>query len=125
MKETPNEAQAMRILRQCFMGGLLLLFASGCLGFNWGAQRISQQEWEDWFAQHESKVHWVGYQGSDVNFHYFVARIERMGDWKFIEVRREKLVLEDERPWSSDYTGPLYHYRVDPTRNYQKITAPP
>ena len=111
----------MSTLRQSCTVGLLLLFSAGCLGFNLGAQRIGRQEWEEWYERNAAQVQWVGYQGSDADFHYFVARIQRMGDWKFIEIRREELILEDERPWSSDYTGPLYHYRVDPNRNYTRI----
>jgi len=64
-------------------------------------------------------VRWVGYQGSDQRYHYFIARV--MDDWNFIRIGRDELVVNDERPLSATSSGPLYYYLVDPGRDYCKI----
>jgi hypothetical protein len=66
-------------------------------------------------------VRWVGYQGSDEQFHHYIARV--MDDWTFIQIRRDELKLDDIRPFSRASSAPLYYYLVDPSRNYQTIAA--
>jgi hypothetical protein len=83
---------------------------------------MSKQEATDWYARYGSMVRWVGYQGSDEQFHHFIARV--MDDWNFIQIRRDELKLNDEKPFSRGSSAPLYYYLVDPSRDYQKIGEP-
>ena len=64
-------------------------------------------------------VRWVGYQGSDPQFHHYIARV--MDDWNFIRIRKDELTVADERPYSPPSSARLYHYLVDPGREYSKI----
>jgi hypothetical protein len=91
--------------------------AAGCV-----TSTMTKQAWDDWYARHAPAVEWVGYQGSDAYAHHFIARIKG-GDVKLIVIRRSELVVADERPWSSYWTGPLYYYLFDPVQNYRRIEA--
>jgi hypothetical protein len=82
---------------------------------------LNKQEAADWYARYGSMVRWVGYQGSDEQFHNYIARV--MDDWNFIQVRRDELKVDDVRPFSRASSAPLYYYLVDPSRDYQKIAA--
>lgn len=81
--------------------------------------RLNKEEATDWYARYASMVRWVGYQGSDEQFHYFIARV--MDGWSFIQLRRDELVVEDTRPYSTTSSAPLFHYLVDPASNYRKV----
>src|SRR5262245_13408351 len=80
---------------------------------------LNKQEAADWYARNASMVRWVGYRGSDQQFHYFIARV--MDEWSYIQIRRDELTVADERPYSRVSRGPLYYYLVDPSREYRKI----
>jgi hypothetical protein len=80
---------------------------------------MNKQEAVDWYAKYSSQVRWVGYQGSDEQFHYYIGRV--MDDWSFIRISRDELEVEDERPFSRASSAPLYYYLVDPSRNYAKM----
>ena len=80
---------------------------------------LNKQEAAGWYAQYASMVRWVGYQGSDQQFHYYIARV--MDDWNFIRITRDELVVGDERPYSTASSVPLYYYLVDPSGDYRKI----
>src|ERR1043165_9363232 len=73
---------------------------------------LDKQEAGDWYARYASMVRWVGYQGSDQQFHYYIARV--MDGWNFIRIRKDELKVDDERPYSTAPSAPLYHYLVDP-----------
>jgi hypothetical protein len=77
---------------------------------------LDKQQAADWYARYASMVRWVGYQGSDLKFHYYIARV--MDDWNFIRIRKDELKVDDERPYS---TVSSYHYLVDPSRDYRKV----
>ena len=82
---------------------------------------LNKQEAAEWYNKHHSMVRWVGYQGSDQRFHYFIARV--MDDWSFIQISKGELDVADERPFSRASNAPLYYYLVDPSHNYRKIPA--
>ena len=64
-------------------------------------------------------VRWVGYQGSDQQFHHYIARV--MDGWNFIQIRKHELTVADERSYSTASGAPLYYYLVDPSRDYGKV----
>lgn len=80
---------------------------------------LNKQEAAEWYARYASMVQWVGYRGSDQQFHHFVARV--MDDWNFIQIRKDELRVDDERPYSTASNAPLYYYLVDPSRDYRKV----
>ena len=80
---------------------------------------LDKQEATAWYARYSSMVRWVGYQGSDPQFHYYIARV--MDDWNFIRIRKDELRVGDERPYSKASSAPLFHYLVDPSRDYRKV----
>lgn len=80
---------------------------------------MNKQEAADWYSRYSSSVRWVGYQGSDAQFHHYIARV--MDDWAFIQIRKAELTVADERPYSTASSAPQYHYLVDPKRDYRKI----
>jgi len=80
---------------------------------------LNKQEAAEWYARYASMVQWVGYRGSDQQFHHFVARV--MDDWNFIQIRKDELRVDDERPYSTASNAPLYYYLVDPSRGYRKV----
>jgi hypothetical protein len=82
---------------------------------------LNKQEAADWYARCGSFVRWVGYQGSDQQFHHYIARV--MDGWNFIQIRRSELKVDDVRPFSRASSAPLYYYLVDPSRDYRKIAA--
>lgn len=61
----------------------------------------------------------LGYRGSDTQRHHFIARV--MDDWAFIQIKKEELKLDDERPFARTSSAPLTYYDVDPSRDFQKI----
>ena len=81
--------------------------------------RLNKQEAAHWHARYASMVRWVGYQGSDQQFHHYIARV--MDDWNFIQIRKDELTVADEHPYSTASSAPLYYYLVDPSREYRKI----
>src|SRR6266446_3117916 len=56
---------------------------------------LNKQEAANWYARYGSMVRWVGYQGSDEQFHHYIARV--MDDWNFIQIRRDELKVDDVR----------------------------
>jgi hypothetical protein len=102
-----------RIIRVVAMLALLVSLA-GCR-----TTPMSKQEAADWYARYSSMVRWVGYQGSDEQYHYFIARV--MDEWNFIRINRAELKVEDEQPYSKASSAPLFYYLVDPSREYQRI----
>ena len=80
---------------------------------------LDKPEAADWYAGYASMVRWVGYQGSDQKFHYYIGRV--MDDWSFIRIRKDELRVDDERSYSTASSAPLYHYLVDPSRDYRKV----
>ncbi len=82
---------------------------------------LNKQEAADWYTRYGSMVRWVGYQGSDQQFHYYIARV--MDDWNFIRIRRDELKVDDERPFSRASSAPLYYYLVDPRHDYQRVAV--
>jgi hypothetical protein len=80
---------------------------------------LNKQEAADWHARYSSMVRWVGYQGSDQQFHHYIARV--MDDWNYIQIRKDELTVSDERPYSTASSAPLYYYLVDPSHDYGKV----
>jgi hypothetical protein len=80
---------------------------------------LNKQEAADWYARYASMVQWVGYQGSDQQFHYYIARV--MDNWNFIQIRKHELTVADERPYSTASSAPLYYYLVEPSQDYRKV----
>ena len=111
-----NAMRAFQLLRLVVLLSAFAV-ASGCV-----TSTMTKRAWDDWYGRHAPRVVWVGYQGSDAHFHHCLARIKG-GDVKLIEIRRSELVIADERPWSSYWTGPPYYYLVDPVQNYTRIGA--
>ena len=106
----------MHILRRVPIVVLLtmLLSLSAC-----AIDPMSRQQAVDWYTSNASELKWVGYQGSDKDYHYFVGR--KPDTWVFIRIWKNDLTVEDERPFTSTYRYPLYYYLVDPTQDYIKI----
>lgn len=80
---------------------------------------LDKREAVAWYAKYSSMVRWVGYQGSDQEHHFYIARV--MDTWTFIQIRKDELTVADERPRSRASSGPLYHYLVDPKQDYKKV----
>ena len=93
---------------------LALSFLSACR-----TTPLNKQEAAAWYSRYASMVRWVGYQGSDPQFHHYIARV--MDNWAFIQIRKDELAVADERPYSTASSAPLYHYLVDPSRHYRKV----
>jgi len=84
-----------------------------------GKRKWSKQEVDDWYAKYGTMVRWVGYQGSDEQSHFFIARV--MDDWAFIQIDKGELQVQDLRVHSKCSSGQLYYYLVDPTRDFKKM----
>ena len=97
---------------------VILLFVLACVP---ACRRtpMNKQEAADWYAQYSSTVRWVGYQGTDQQFHHYIARV--MDDWAFIQISTNELTVVDQRPYSTASSAPQYHYLVDPKRDYRKV----
>ena len=80
---------------------------------------MNKKEAADWYSRYSSMVRWVGYQGSDQQFHYYIAHV--MDDWAFIQIKTNELTVADQRPYSTVSSAPQYHYLVDPKRDYRKV----
>ena len=80
---------------------------------------MSKQEAADWYSRYHLMVRWVGYQGSDEQYHHYIARV--MDDWAFIRIKKDELRVSDERPYSKSSSAPFCYYRVDPRRDYAEI----
>jgi hypothetical protein len=82
---------------------------------------MNKQEAADWNARYSDGVRWVGYQGTDQQFHHYIARV--MDDWAFIQIRTNEssIPAADQRPYSTASSAPQYHYLVDPKRDYRKV----
>ncbi len=93
---------------------MMLVFIPACR-----TTPLNKQEATDWYAKYASLVRWVGYQGSDQQYHHLIARV--MDDWNFIRIRKDELTVDDERPYSTASGAPLYYYLVDPSRDYRKV----
>lgn len=107
----------MRSLHLIFLTGIVAVVGSltSCRKTEW-----TKQEVIEWYAKYGSMVGGgLGYQGSDQQRHHFIARV--MDDWAFIQIKKEELKLDDERPLSRTSSAPLAYYAVDPSRNFQKI----
>ena len=77
---------------------------------------MDKREAADWYS---SAVRWVGYQGSDLQYHYYIARV--MDEWNYIRIRRDELTVADERPYSTASSAPVCYYLVDPAHDYKKV----
>src|SRR5262245_6509915 len=106
----------MRMRHTIRLGTLLL--ALGCISACVNTP-LDRSAAADWYSRYGSMVRWVGYQGSDQQFHYFIARV--MDDWNWIRIRKDELRVEDERPYSRRSSGPLYYYLVDVSKDYRKV----
>ncbi|MBI1178298.1 hypothetical protein GC207_12755 [bacterium] len=80
---------------------------------------MDRSETANWYAKYHSMVRWVGYQGSDQQYHHFVARV--IDDWAFIKIQKTELMVADERTYRGLPDSPLYYYLVDPNHDYRKI----
>jgi hypothetical protein len=96
----------------------VLLLAIGCISACVSTP-LDKRAAADWYSRYAAMVQWVGYQGSDQEFHYYIARV--MDDWNWIRIRREELSVDDERPYSTRSSGPLYYYLVDMAQDYRKV----
>ena len=113
----PVRHKAMRLLHLILIIGLVVVVGSltSCRKTEW-----TKQEVVEWYAKNQSSVRGgLGYQGSDQQWHHFIARV--FDEWVFIRMKKEELKLEDERPASKASNAPLAYYAVDPSRNFQKI----
>lgn len=100
-----------QILGVAVIGSLLL----SCRKTEW-----TKQEVVEWYAQNGSAVRdGLLYRGSDQQWHYFIARV--MDDWAFIQIKKEELKLEDERPYSQASSVTFSFYAVDPSQGFRKI----
>lgn len=106
----------MRLIRHIQIATILLLLfgVAGC-----STAPMDKQEAAEWYASYHSAVRWIGYQGSDRQYHYFIARV--MDDWAFIRVKKSELAVADERPYRETLSSQLYYYLVDPSRDYRKV----
>ncbi|MEJ2183060.1 MAG: hypothetical protein P8Y66_06015 [Nitrospirota bacterium] len=107
----------MRSLQLILIIGLVALVGSltSCRKTEWTKQEVTQ-----WYAKYHSAIRGgLGYQGSDRQWHYFIARV--FDEWVFIRMKKEEVRLEDERPALRTSNAPLAYYAVDPSRNFRKI----
>jgi hypothetical protein len=106
----------MRLIRYIPIAVVLLLLVSvsGC-----STTPMNKQEAAEWYGSYHSMVRWVGYQGSDHQFHFFIARV--MDDWAFIRIKKGELTVPDERPYRGTSSSQLYYYLVDASRDYRKV----
>jgi len=105
-----NRIQSLRIV----MLLAVLLSLSAC-----STAPMNRQEAADWYTKNASELTWVGYQGTDEDYHYFVGRMK--DKWAFIRIRKGDLTVEDQRKFISTFRYPIYYYQVDPSRDYVKI----
>ena len=82
----------------------------------------TRQQAVNWYERYAPMVQWVGYQGSDPQFHHYIARV--MDDWNFMQIKRAELVVSDERPYPTTSRTALYYYLVDPSTGFQRIDEP-
>ena len=109
--------KAMRLLNLILIIGLVAVVGSftSCRKREW-----TKIEVIEWYAKYGSMVRGgLRYQGSDQQSHHFIARV--MDDWTFIQIRKDELKVDDERPFSRPSSAPLAYYAVDPSRNFKKI----
>jgi hypothetical protein len=83
-------------------------------------EETSRQEVVAWYAKNWTMVRGgLGYQGSDAQYHHFVARVT--DEWVFLRVKRADLQLADVRPLPTSASTQVAYYAVDPSRNFEKV----
>jgi hypothetical protein len=101
------------------------MLAYGCAGpFELRKTQWTLPEVKSWYVNYrEDPRAWDGilYQGSDLKWHYYVARVISVDNWAIIKIRREDLSVAEERPHSSSSGAALGYYFVDPTRDFVKL----
>lgn len=89
--------------------------------------RMTKTEWtvpevKKWAADNQERSTWKGlilYQGSDTEYHHFIGRV--MDEWRWFNIKRTELSLEDVRPYSNTSSGSLGYYYVDPLAGFVKV----
>ena len=104
---------------RCGLVSMALLALIGVSLAGCSSKPLNNEQATRFFADWGKAVRWVGYQGSDQQYHYFIARV--MDSWRFIQIEKSKLTVAEEWPNSKASSAPLYHYIVDPHNNYKKI----
>jgi hypothetical protein len=106
-----------------FSGVLLIAFLSGCnLSYKMSKTEWSVPEVKEWSDANKNSSTWKGlllYQGSDSIHHHFIGRV--MDEWRWFNVKRNELNLEDLQPFNASSSGQLGHYYVDPKQDFKRV----
>ena len=98
-------------------------FISACnLSYKMSGTEWTVPEVKEWVNANKDLSTWKGvllYQGSDTLHHYFVGRI--MDEWRWFNVKRSELSLEDIQPFNASSSGQWGHYYVDPAQDFKKV----
>jgi hypothetical protein len=89
--------------------------------------KMSKTEWtvpevQEWSSANKKSSTWKGlllYQGSDTIHHHFLGRI--MDEWRWFNVKRNELSLEEIQPFNTSSSGQLGDYYVDPNQNFKRV----
>ena len=103
----------------------IALLVCGCAGpFMLRKTHWTVPEVQSWYVEYrKDRYSWDGilYQGSSSKWHYFTARVISWDNWATIQVRREELIVADERPHPTPSSAGLGYYFVDPNNSFVKL----
>lgn len=101
---------------------LFLAFAlTGC-NTPWVMEKSELQHWYRDELSRYSGAGKLGYQGTDAEFHHFIAR--PIDDFVGIQVPKNQIKLPEEHPTSDLGSHRMYFYLVDPDHGFRKIPEP-
>ena len=102
---------------------LIIAFLFGCnLSY-----RLSKTNWtilevKSWSKDNKDNSTWHGlllYQGSDSIYHHFIGRI--VDEWVWFNIKRNDLLLDNEKPINDKLKGHLGYYFVDPNNDFKMV----
>jgi hypothetical protein len=100
---------------------ILALVLTGC-NTPWVMDKSELQHWYRDELSRYSGAGKLGYQGTDADFHHFIAR--PIDDFVGIQVPKNQIKLPEEHPASELGSHRMYFYLVDPNHGFRKILEP-
>ncbi|MBO9204946.1 MULTISPECIES: hypothetical protein [Niastella] len=75
-------------------------------------------EVQQWYNK-DSSANCVLYRGSDAQAHHFLSQF--INNWVFLTIKKNELLITDERPYGVDSVAKLGYYYVDPNNHFAKV----
>ena len=98
---------------------LMILFLATLTTASAQSNVFRKTEWtvaevKAWVNEQKPLPSWHGsilYQGSDSSRHHFISRV--MDEWIWFKIKREELMIAEEKNFRTDSSAPFGYYYVD------------